>query len=244
MPTFRISTLLTVLVAVLPALVIAALATLPAPAPSPPRPEARVPLEPVRDRMVSPLFDPELAPTLLDAPDRDQWQQPERVVEALGLRPGETVADVGAGSGYLLPYLSRAVGPSGVVYAQEIQPTFIPRLQERARELPNVRVVLGTAVEPNLPRAGIDCFMMLTVYHEVQQPIEYLRRLRAYARPGARLAILDFDAGRNGSPPAPRGHEVAERDVLAEARAAGWELAERHEFLSSQFFLVFRASGE
>jgi hypothetical protein len=65
-------------------------------------------------------------------------------------------------------------------------------------------------------------------------------RLRRYAAPGARLAIIDFDAGRKGNPPAPVGHEVAEQAVIAEAREAGWALKERHDFLPSQFFLVFR----
>src|SRR5688500_5429049 len=72
-----------------------------------------------RVRSVAPLFDPALAHSLLEGPERDRWQQPERIVRALGLRPGDTVADVGAGSGYLLPYLSRAVGPTGTVYAEE-----------------------------------------------------------------------------------------------------------------------------
>lgn len=194
----------------------------------------------VRQREASPLFDPALAPALLDDPGRDRWQQPERIVQALRIPPGAVVADVGAGSGYLLPYLSRAVGPKGTVYAEEIQADFLPDLRRRAKALGNVKVVLGTADDPRLPRDGIDLFILLTVYHEVQQPITFLRRLRDFARPGARLAIIDFDARRNGTPPAPAGHELPEADVLAEARAAGWELAERHEFLSSQFFLVFQ----
>jgi ubiquinone/menaquinone biosynthesis C-methylase UbiE len=190
---------------------------------------------------VAPLFDPELAPTLLDEPGRDAWQQPQRIVRALRLRPGNVVADIGSGSGYLLPYLSRAVGATGRVYAQEIQGSFLPPLRRQARTLPNVRVVLGTAEDPRLPLGGADCFVLLTVYHEVQQPVAFLQTLRRrYAKPGARLAIIDFDDNRHGQPPAPVNHWIPEKDVLEEARAAGWELAERHEFLSSQFFLVFR----
>jgi ubiquinone/menaquinone biosynthesis C-methylase UbiE len=194
----------------------------------------------VRERAVSPLFEPSQAETLLEAPDRDAWQKPDEIVAALKLQPGETVADIGAGSGYLISRLSRAVGSRGTVYAQEIQQEFLPALERRAESLGNVRVILGTAEDPRLPEHSVDCFVLLTVYHEVQKPVAFLKTLHRYARPGARLAIIDFDAARRGSPPAPTGHDVPEADVLAEARAAGWELSERHEFISSQFFLVFR----
>jgi ubiquinone/menaquinone biosynthesis C-methylase UbiE len=193
-----------------------------------------------RPRVASPLFDPSLIHSQLESPDRDRWQKPDQIVGALGVEKGMAVADLGAGSGYLLPYLSRAAGPEGVVYAEEIQPEFLPHLQRRADALGNVKVVLGAPEDPGLPPGSVDCFVMLTVYHEIAQPVSLLRTLRRSARPGARLAVIDFDAERKGDPPAPAGHTVSERDVLAEARAAGWELAARHEFLSSQFFLVFR----
>ena len=195
---------------------------------------------PAAPRTVSPLFDPARAPELLDDPARDRWQQPARIVRTLRLKKGDVVADVGAGSGYLMQHLSGAVGPGGMVVAEEIQEAFLPELQRRATRLGNVQVVLGTAENPRFPRRDIDYFVLLTVYHEVRQPVPFLRALHRYAKPGARLAVIDFDAGRKGGPPAPVGHEVAERAVIAEAREAGWEVAERHDFLPSQFFLVFR----
>jgi ubiquinone/menaquinone biosynthesis C-methylase UbiE len=191
---------------------------------------------------VSPLFDPALAHQLLDDPARDRWQKPEQVVRALGLRSGERVADIGAGSGYLLPHLSRAVGPTGQIYAEEVQPAYLPSLRAHAKKLKNVRVVLGTTEDPALPDHRIDCFVLLTVYHEVEKPVTFLEQLKRDAAPGARLAIIDFDAGRKGDPPAPVGHDVSTDAVLAEAQAAGWKLVHRHEFLSSQFFLVFERS--
>ena len=191
-------------------------------------------------RTVSPLFDPALAPSRLDTHERDRWQQPARIVDALRLKKGDAVADIGSGSGYLLPYLSRAVGPKGAVIAEEVQDGYLAPLRERAHRLPNVRVVMGTVDDPKLPMRAVDAFVLLTVYHEVDHPVDFLKTLRAYARPNARLAIIDFDAARKGDPPAPDGHYVAESAVLQEARAAGWELAERHEFISSQFYLVFR----
>ena len=187
-----------------------------------------------------------MAETLLETPERDKWQKPRQVVDALKLQSGETIGDVGAGSGYLLPYLSKAAGPKGTVYAEEIQEDFLPMLQKRATKLPNVHVLLGTAEDPHLPTHSIDCYVLLTVYHEVEKPVAFLKTLLLSAHPQARLAIIDFDARRKGNPPAPVGHEVATETVIAEARAAGWELQERQEFLSSQFFLIFRpqASGK
>jgi predicted methyltransferase len=192
------------------------------------------------DRYIAPLFEPGRARELLDDPDRDHWQKPEQIVRTLRLPSGSTIADVGAGSGYLMRYLSRTVGPNGRVFAEEIQEEFLPSLNRRAQALGNVRVILGTPEDPKLPAGGVDCFVLLTVYHEVQHPVDFLRTLHRYARAGTRLAIIDFDDNRHGSPAAPLDHWVAEKDVLAEARAAGWELSERHEFLSSQFFLIFR----
>ncbi|HZP80442.1 MAG TPA: hypothetical protein VFB21_02275, partial [Chthonomonadaceae bacterium] len=86
---------------------------------------------PLSERPVAPLFSPALAPSLLETPARDRWQKPAQIVRALQLRPGGVVADIGSGSGYLLPYLSRAVGPKGIVYAEEIQEDFLPALQRR-----------------------------------------------------------------------------------------------------------------
>ena len=188
----------------------------------------------------APLFDPSLASSRLETKERDRWQQPDRIVAALHLKAGETVADIGSGSGYLLPYLSRAVGPTGVVCAEEVQDGFLPALRDRARRLKNVRVVLGTVDDPALPVRKIGAFVLLTVYHEVDHPVDFLKTLRKYALPDARLAIIDFDARRKGNPPAPEGHEVSESAVVLEASAAGWTLSERHEFLSSLFYLVFR----
>lgn len=190
-------------------------------------------------RLVAPPFDPHGAEQL-DGPERDRWQKAEVVVRTLRIRPGNRVADIGSGTGYLLPPLSRAVGPRGKVYAEEIQETFLADLERHRRRLGNVEVVHGTPEDPRLPAASVDLFVMLTVYHEVRQPGVLLKKLREAARPGARLAIIDFDPDRKGDPPPPKEHSVRERNVLREAEQAGWKLAERHEVVPSQFFLVLQ----
>jgi predicted methyltransferase len=194
----------------------------------------------VRPRAAANLFEPERAPELLEGPARDRWQKPAQLVAALRLKPGEAVADIGAGSGYLLPHLSRAVGPAGTVYAEEIQEAFLPALRRHAERLGNICVALGTPDDPNLPPERVDCFVLLTVYHEIERPSVFLRALQKSARTNAKLAIIDFDPDRKGDPPPPPGHSVREDDVIAEARAAGWKLKERHTLVPSQFFLIFR----
>ena len=192
-------------------------------------------------RTASPLFNPQLASELLDDPKRDAWQKPQQIVRALHLKLGDVVADIGAGSGYMLPSLSRAVGPSGLVFAEEIQEDYFTGLRRHAGVLKNVRVVKGTTSDPKLPQK-VDCFVLLTTYHEVENPVTFLKILKRYAKPGAHLAIIDFDASRKGTPPAPQGHEIADVVVIAEAKAAGWKLLHQHQFLSSQFFLVFQSA--
>jgi predicted methyltransferase len=192
-----------------------------------------------RPRLAAPLFEPGSAPEKLEGAARDAWQQPRRVVAALRLQPGQNVADVGAGSGYLLPYLSGAVGPRGRVYAEEIQREFLGALRRRARALRNVTVVLGRPDDPGLPPASVDCFVLLTVYHEVEEPVAFLQSLHRAARPNARLAIIDFPPTADPTVPSPPPHQLPEDDVLREARAAGWQLLERHRFLRYQYFLVF-----
>jgi predicted methyltransferase len=195
------------------------------------------PVEP--DRYISPLYDPARASTPLEGRERDRWQRPAEIVKLLQLRKGDVVADIGAGTGYLEPYLSPAVGSNGRVYAEEIQSSFMPALSRRADKFRNIVPIFGTAEDPHLPMGGVDCFVLLTVYHEVQKPISFLTRLHKYARPNATLVIIDFDYDLKGNPPAPVDHWVSQKDVLVEAEKAGWQLLKRHTIFSSQFFLVF-----
>ena len=207
-----------------------------------PTAESLLPTNTPSSRPVSPLFNPDHAEELLEGKQRDKWQLPQQLTARLRLQPGEIVADIGAGSGYLMPYLSKAVGTRGGVFAEEIQAAYLPILRQKAQSCHNVHVVLGRADDPKLPGSSVDCFVLLTVYHEVEHPVTFLRTLRRSASPNARLAIIDFDAAIKGSPPAPEGHWIGEQDVLREAKEAGWELSERHDLLrtASQFYLIFR----
>ena len=192
----------------------------------------------VKPRNVPPLFSPSLAHELLDEPSRVKWEKPFEMIQALQLTKGATVADIGTGSGFLLPYLSKAVGVKGKVYGEEIQEEFIPKLTKLSQKLGNTTTILGMAEDPKLP-TKVDAFVLLTVYHEVEHPVDFLKTLKRYANPKAQLAIIDFDKNRKGIPKAPDGHEVSEKAVIEEAEAAGWKLDRRVELISSQFYLVF-----
>jgi SAM-dependent methyltransferase len=229
---------------------------------------AEAPRDPVTARTSGPLFPPALV-WLLDARERDEWQKPGMLVAALDLRPGAAVADIGAGSGYMMSYLSRAVGPRGRVYAQEIQPGMLRLLAERAARHDNVVVCRGGESDPGLAPASIDRALLLTAYHEMAAPVALLARLRAAMRPGGRLLIVDWNdfaaggaegtpgrvldgarfravqrPGRTGTPAVTPEERVPEAVVCREAARAGWRPLRRHDFLPYQYCLEFARTGE
>jgi predicted methyltransferase len=174
---------------------------------------------------------------------RDGWQHPERVVAALEIAPGAAVAEIGAGEGYWLPWLSEAVGPQGRVYAVEVEPEKVAALEALVAEaeLANVEVILGDPDDPRLPAAGVDLAMTCLTYHHIDARVEYFRSLRASLRPGGRVAHLDD----RPDAPAPiawfqsEGHWSEPGMVAREMDEAGYHRAERFDFLPSQSFQVF-----
>lgn len=175
---------------------------------------------------------------------RDGWQYPERVIEALAIGPGDRVAEIGAGSGYWLPWLVEAVGPDGRVYLVEVEPDLVAKLEKRiAREgHPNVEVILGTYADPGLPKRGIDLAMTCLTYHHIEDRIDYFARLQSNLASGGRVAHLD---DRPDSP-APiswfqsSGHWSESEDVVSEMTHAGYALSEAFDFLPAQSFQIFR----
>jgi ubiquinone/menaquinone biosynthesis C-methylase UbiE len=201
--------------------------------------------DPLPARVPGDLFEPANA-WLLEEPTRDRWQKPAALAAALGLRPGQAVADVGAGSGYMMPHLARAVGPGGRVYAEDVQDAMVRLLRARARRHPNVVVVCGETAAPCLPTRSIDAALLLTSYHELRAPVALLARLRPSMRPGGRLAIVDFNEFEpccNG-PHVPYADRVPEQTVIREAERAGWRLVRRSGFLPYEYCLIFRALVE
>jgi len=176
---------------------------------------------------------------LLEGPDRDAWQKPERIMDALGIADGSIVADVGAGGGWFTIRLARRVGPNGLVYAEDIQTQMLEATSRRvAREgLRNVRTVLGTADDPRLPEGKLDAVLIVDAYHEMEYPVTLLRNVRRTLRPSGRVGIVDYKKD-GGGPGPPLEDRVDPEAILRDAAAAGLRLVNRETFLPYQFFLV------
>jgi SAM-dependent methyltransferase len=175
--------------------------------------------------------------SIFDSPGRDERLQINRVMDILGIAPGKTVADIGAGSGWFTVRAAKRVGHTGNVYAVDINPEAIRYINSRIRKenVRNVKPVLGDPDDPLLP-AKVDAVLLLKTYHEVAQPITLLRNLRNSLKPGARLGVID----RNGDG---ENHGVARDIVIREAAAAGYQLLEQDDFVKDgmDYFLVFGA---
>ncbi len=182
--------------------------------------------------------DPNKWSATFDDPERDKWQMPDRIIAALALRPTDSVADIGAGTGYLAVRIARHL-KSGTVFAVDVEPKMVEHLAERAKAngITNLRAVTATEASANLPEK-VDVVVLLNAYHHISERPDYFKRLQSSLRPGARVAIIDF---RPESPVgAPKHFRLPASEIEAEMTAAGFKLAGSHDFLPYQNFLVFR----
>ncbi len=173
--------------------------------------------------------------------DRDEWQQPERVIAALTLAPGDHVADIGAGGGYFTFRLARAIGPGGKVYAVDIDPDMVRYLADRAAEegLQYVEAVFAEPDDPRLPENGVDLIFLCNTYHHLSNRTNYFRRLRRCLRSrpqrAGRIAIVEYAQSGGWF----SDHSTDAETILSELEAAGYRLTHRFEFLDRQHFMVF-----
>ena len=174
----------------------------------------------------------------LDSPSRSELQKPEEVVAALGIRPGATVADVGTGVGYLLPYLSKAVGGSGLVLGEDIQSDFLAMARKKVADdqVRNARLTLGTETDPKLPPGAVDLELLLDVYHHFNYPEKMLAALAVALGSSGRMAIVEYY--KNLMAP---GHIRLDRDdVIREVESYGFRLVSRNDHVTnSQYLLIF-----
>jgi protein-L-isoaspartate O-methyltransferase len=169
------------------------------------------------------------------------WQRPEDVIRALALPPGARVADIGAGKGYFVPYLSGAVGEGGRVYAVEVEAELTQTMESRFADAPNVEVVLGDLGDPLLPDGQIDLVLVVNTYHHIEDRGLYFRRLLVDLAPGGRVAVIEDDAGLTGILGlfVKNGHASRASDVDREMREAGYRRLESIDLLPTQIFEVF-----
>jgi SAM-dependent methyltransferase len=173
-----------------------------------------------------------------DDPERDAWQKPHEVLQALKLAPDAAVADIGSGTGYFAVRLAHRV-PKGRVYGVDAEPDMVRYLTERAKRegLTNLAVVAAKPNDPGIPSA-VDLVILVDTYHHVPDRERYFKNLKKSLKPGGRLAIIDFTLDSPVGPP--KRARIPADAVKKELARAGYALAEEHAFLPYQYFLVFR----
>ena len=185
------------------------------------------------------LFPPEDL-GVLESPDRDDWQQPDRIMDELRVGEGSKVADIGAGGGWFTVRLARRVWPTGIVYAEDVQKQMIDSIQRRVAEqdLRNVQTLLGTIDDPKLPN-GLNAVLMVDTYTQLIDPVKLLRQIKSALAPTGLLGVVDFNLDGAGGPGPKLADRVDPQIVVRHATEAGLTLRARHTFLRYQYFLVF-----
>jgi ubiquinone/menaquinone biosynthesis C-methylase UbiE len=202
------------------------------------RATAGIPQEP--NRPTSQPYAGDLS--IFEYPDRDKKLQIERVMDLLGIEPGKSVADIGAGSGWFTVKAARRVGANGMVYAEDINPQAIEYIDKRAKKegLANVRTVLGTVDDTRLTGKSVDAVLLLKVYHEIAHPIPVMRGMLQALHAGGRIGIIDRNGNGSGT-----DHGIKQATVVSEMKEAGYRLSAQYDFTKADgqdYFLIFVAS--
>jgi SAM-dependent methyltransferase len=177
-----------------------------------------------------------------ESPDRAAWQKPDEVLDALDLKPGQTVCDIGAGPGYFALRAAKRIGDSGRVFAVDVEPRILNVLRDRIEKgkLRNITPVLALATDPLLPPRSCDLVLIVDAYHHFPERPRYLARLAALLRPGGRLANVDWHKRSTGFGP-PLDHRIAREDFLADAAKANLRVIAEPKLLPHQYFVVLSA---
>jgi ubiquinone/menaquinone biosynthesis C-methylase UbiE len=177
------------------------------------------------DQYQSPEARSHIAASLTE-PGRDARQKPKALVAALGIKPGMSVADVGTGAGYMLPWLSAAAGADGTVYAEDIFPDFLEKAKANSTKLKNVKFIQGNEKSVSLPAGTIDVALILDAYHHFNYPEAMLASVRQALKPGGRLAVVEYHKNK---------------EAMAGGRALTHIRASRDEFVKEIEANGFRA---
>jgi len=171
--------------------------------------------------------------------DREKYEQPEKVLDALQLTPQMTIADIGAGVGYFSLRISLRV-PQGRVLAVDVQPEMIELLRKNIRQAnrSNIEPILSTETDPDLSPMSVDLALMVDVYHELQYPEEMVAGIRRALKPSGRLVLVEY-RGEDPQVPIKPEHKMTAKQVLNEIEPMGFHLKDRFDFLPWQHILVF-----
>jgi SAM-dependent methyltransferase len=177
----------------------------------------------------------------LTRPERETEEQPDEALKAIGIVRGSSVADIGAGSGYMTLRMARLVGPTGKVYANDIQPRMLELLREnlKKQKIANVEPVLGEIDDPKLAPSSVDLVLLVDVYHEFSEPQKMLRHIREALKADGRLVLLEY-RGEDPAVPILPEHKMTIDQVKAELEPEGYRLDQVKENLPRQHILIFR----
>jgi ubiquinone/menaquinone biosynthesis C-methylase UbiE len=176
----------------------------------------------------------------LDRKERETEENPDEALSIIGIKKGTSVADIGAGSGYMTLRLSKRVGSNGVVYASDIQQPMLDILDQRLKSsrITNVQLVLGAPDDPKLPPASIDLALLVDVYHEFSQPQAMLRGIHQALKPGGRLVLLEYKKEDSSIPIRPE-HKMSVSEAKMEVEPEGFRLGRVDDGLPWQHVLIF-----
>ena len=195
-----------------------------------------------------PLTGRKIAPVMgaagadwLNRPERVAEEHPDQALDELHLQPGMVVADVGAGSGYMSLKMAARVGPSGKVYAEDVQPEMLRLLRDNAKQahVNNIETVQGNEADPKLPAGQLDLILLVDVYHEFSQPQKMLRAMRAALKPDGRLVLLEYRKEDPSIPIRPE-HKMSVQEVKTELEAEGFKMDQVIETLPRQHILILK----
>ena len=184
--------------------------------------------------------DPKAYMKSLDDPKRDEYQKPHEVLTALNIKPGEVIADIGAGSGYFTFRLAHFVGAKGKVYAVDVSPDMVRHVNRRIREskTSNVVTVLADPDDPLLPDQSVNRFFICDVWHHIENQTKYLSLMKRMLKPGGEIVLIDFHKKELPIGP-PMQMKVPREDLIKQMETNGFRLIKEHTFLPYQYFLVF-----
>ena len=178
---------------------------------------------------------------VFESPDRAKWQKPDEVVRALDLKPGQTVIDIGAGSGYFTRRFAKAVGPSGTVIGLDVEMVDYMKTDARKLGLQNYHARVVKADDPELSPNSADVIFFCDTLHHVDDRLAYLRKLAPVLKPGGRIAVVDFKKDAPEGPP--KRMKILREQMIEEFSKAGYDMVREYKFLPYQYFIEFEPAA-
>ncbi len=167
--------------------------------------------------------------------NRDRWQQPEKVMDEIGVKTGMVIGEAGVGKGYFTFKLSKRVGPSGKIFANEIRQDLLDQINKKCRNqnITNIETILGETADPLFPDRQLDMVVMIYVFHHLNVPVEFMQNLKKDLKPGATVVILEQDPLKTGS-----SHFLPRRDVIRLIEESGFEIVKTLDFLEKDTIFI------